>query len=114
MSEQNDTRFAYDMVSKIFEPLKERLDSQSTIMQKLVDKISDINNSISNINSEISVYSSHPDDFKTWKNKLSWMIGIGTLIMSTIGGLLIELYFNLKQLNNLIDPLTIFIKNFKP
>jgi len=114
MSEQNDARFAYDMVSKIFDPLKERMDSQSVIMQRLIDKITEISTNISNINSEISSYSSHPDDFKAWKNRITWMIGIGTLIISTVGGLLIELHINLKELNSAIEPLTVIIKNLKP
>jgi len=114
MSDQNDTRFAYDMVSKIFDPLKERMDTQAGIMQRLTDKITEISTSINNIDSEVSKSSSHTEDFKTWRNKIMVMIGIGILIMSTVGGMLIELYFNLKQLNSSIDPLITIIKNLKP
>lgn len=114
MSDQNDTRFAYDMVSKIFEPLKERMDTQAGIMQRLTDKITEINTSINNINSEVSKSSSHTEDFKAWRNKITWMFGIGILVVTMVSGMLIELYVNLKALNGSIEPLIVIIKNLKP
>jgi len=114
MNDSNEIRFAYDMVSKVFEPLKERIDNHATIIQRLTDKITEMNTNLASITSGVSEFSEHSEEFKTWKSRITLLITFGTIIMSVIGAMLVDFYFNIKQLNGSIEPLIKFLKDFKP
>jgi len=114
MSEQIDLRFTLDIVKTVVDPLREKMDSNINVLQKLTDNIVEINRNVELLRDVNQLIDTHSDEFRSWKNKLMGIIGIAIFLLTILSGSLVEFYFNIKQLNSMLEPISTFIKNFKP
>jgi len=100
---QDDFRLAYDLLDKIFSPLKERIDNNTEIMQKIVEKLTDMNSSLNeikkNINDSCIDIDTHANEFKSWKNKILTMMTLASILFSIVCGMIIELRYDIKDVN---------------